>query len=1266
MRRRVDAARHDSDVALFYDLLGYGELVTKLATVAMIAAIEEDSGRRRYRLEYDLVRADGVGAYGSTLQSLVTGRGRSLLRQEAGAELTDLTAKHSHQDDSWQRQALSALHTAGLEMDAAMPEMASRVYGWMWFTAFPILRNRTRGHGAPRPGPCQRACPPLEESINLVVDNFRAFQRPWAVVHRHLSGRSRIAPIGNVAPEEEAAFELDPLARDGVYVMFSEPRRVPLVESEPDQADFRVANGGFSETTGRFELLSYVRDERRTADGTSYLTPPARLPASETEGMGSLRPLGRSMSNLPGPPSEYVRRSDLEGELSAVLVNDRHPVVTLVGAGGIGKTSLALQVLQDLSAIERYGLILWFSARDVDLLETGPKPVAPHVRSPQEMAEVFVRLISRDGSSTDEAPTDLLAGALANGIEGQSVLFAFDNFETVNNAVELYRWLDTYVRNPNSVLITTRQRTFKGDYPIEVTGMSRSEFYVLVDTMGEALGIRGILGEERKDELFREADGHPYVGKVLIGEMARTRRANVKRIVGSRSDILDALFERTFVALPATAQRVFLTVAQVSSPIARLALEAVMLRPSNERLDVERSIEALHQASLIELVAEQQSGDDLVRVPAVAAFFGRQKFSVSPMRVQVLRDLHFLKHFAAADTRLEESALGRQVAQFFDRIVGILNTPEGSLEEYAPILEYIARRRPPVWLMLAELFEDFRPGWVGLDRAAEAVRNYLEAQPDDSDAWTWLSELASESGDYLGSITALVERATIADADFADIAFAAQKLNEYFANNDDLSSEERDSLIDRMLHLIEPRADEANGTDCSAIAWLLLKRRERSKAREYVLKGLRLEPSNAHCLRLLEIVGPASSPNGEQDPKEQQRSALDLVRRELERLARDPGRRAILRTSGIQLGTIGLDLRRAQLKVSPQALGFRNLQSLVQEALQGSELTLVRRLHEAPPHPRLALRAEPPPGTTPFVDADKSTLGAWEAGPEHGTDGDQPRSYLSDPRLRAQLEDFPPLTDVADAAAVRRHATRALEHALEHEQLRAQALQEGIVLEAIAPAVRHAVPFLRPLALGYPNMRHFLVDALQDSTLALGVREGELPPRLRLVFTHSIPPGTRLLDARQDRGEHLPPESRLTPDLSRGELYRRILAQGYPILRLPDSVNVGEVAAWLAEHPPEKRSLRQIIEDVGHALDSPSDVVKLPLLAFVAVGAFVREPDKRPLAEQALTLRKGMREAGQLVTAVRAAADAKLRRKLGSVDSELLESFLRSRGAGEV
>jgi len=51
---RVDIARLDSDTSLFMHLMYVGEFVTKTATLGMIAGIEDDSDRHRYRLLFKL------------------------------------------------------------------------------------------------------------------------------------------------------------------------------------------------------------------------------------------------------------------------------------------------------------------------------------------------------------------------------------------------------------------------------------------------------------------------------------------------------------------------------------------------------------------------------------------------------------------------------------------------------------------------------------------------------------------------------------------------------------------------------------------------------------------------------------------------------------------------------------------------------------------------------------------------------------------------------------------------------------------------------------------------------------------------------------------------------------------------------------------------------------------------------------------------------------------------------------------------------------
>ena len=73
----------------------------------------------------------------------------------------------------------------------------------------------------------------------------------------------------------------------------------------------------------------------------------------------------------------------------AYLLDDRRPIITLVGRGGIGKTSLAIQVIHKLFSEERYQAIVWFSARDVDLSLEGPKPVRASVFTSEDLSKFY-------------------------------------------------------------------------------------------------------------------------------------------------------------------------------------------------------------------------------------------------------------------------------------------------------------------------------------------------------------------------------------------------------------------------------------------------------------------------------------------------------------------------------------------------------------------------------------------------------------------------------------------------------------------------------------------------------------------------------------------------------------------------------------------------------------------------------------------------------------------------------------------------------------
>jgi hypothetical protein len=413
-------------------------------------------------------------------------------------------------EGEWQYDATAALKAALQMLEIESEELPVKSDLKRWFRLFATLRNKTRAHGATQPEKAARAAEHIAKSIELVYRNFRLFRRPWAHLHRNMNGKYRVSPI----TEEVSDFGFLKQPQDlqfsnGVYLFMGAPRQILLMRSDAELSDFFFANGGM--TGKKFEMLSYYSDDKMDGDGEAFLMPPGVLPPSETEGHGELVPRGNCFTNAPDLVSDYVSRPKLEGELLKLLRDDKRSIVTLVGRGGIGKTSLALKVIPELYDGQHFEGIVWLSARDVDLQFTGPKPVRPLVLSPDDMGKFYAGLV---------LPSEQVKakGFNARAFFEQQLqkcdlgpcLFVFDNFETTQNPIEMFNWIDSFIRLPNKALITTRLREFKGDYPVEVAGMEEKEARMLISQTAASLGISDLLGESYISELVEQSEGHPY------------------------------------------------------------------------------------------------------------------------------------------------------------------------------------------------------------------------------------------------------------------------------------------------------------------------------------------------------------------------------------------------------------------------------------------------------------------------------------------------------------------------------------------------------------------------------------------------------------------------------------------------------------------------------------------------------------------------------------------------------------------------------------
>jgi hypothetical protein len=468
---------------------------------------------------YRLARADGLGDWDEALAQLEvsarTGGAGGWLR-----EILDwLGAKRTGKREvPWFSEAHELAQDLWALARAPATDYQQSVRGLMSFLV--SLRNRTRGHGAFPPDFYDQASPLLEGIVSRLLENA-----PWR--------RARLlwyeaAPDATKARVLTGPHPTEVEQRDGVDISglaLEAPGNEwttgfsPLLQYRPaDDACF-FANGRWQSDRASCEGLDYLSGDRIDISLPQFTAPPAPKPRSETAGGSELISEIRASHNLPSLAEGYVQREALQDRVMQFLTDRQHRIITLHGMGGVGKTSLALRVGLALVRDQDcpFDLVLWFSARDLDLLVEGPQPREREVKDIEEVAQMYCRMLG--GTEGGREALDLFASEVAD--PSNKMLLIMDNFETLDDPQGVHEYLDGSVVMPNKVLITSRLRAFKGDYPMEVSGMESNEAADLLRMEARRVGCEPKMTPEAMDRIYAYAGGVPYAMKLIAAQMGR-------------------------------------------------------------------------------------------------------------------------------------------------------------------------------------------------------------------------------------------------------------------------------------------------------------------------------------------------------------------------------------------------------------------------------------------------------------------------------------------------------------------------------------------------------------------------------------------------------------------------------------------------------------------------------------------------------------------------------------------------------------------------
>lgn len=236
MQERIKKSKEDSDTSYFYDLMLLGELFIKFTVSCLIAGIQDDKDRNRYRLIHRIVRADGIGEWSSVLDEILIGVPSQILQGTITVnEQKELLVKCD--SGAWQYKSIQSLINIFPIVQLEEINMPVKTVGRQWFSYFAQLRNGTKAHGALTASQCSMACQYLSDSLSIVIENFSMFRREFAYLYLNMNGRYRVTKLNeSISNFEELKFSnrYSSLFQNGLYVYFDRITHIELINSTPE------------------------------------------------------------------------------------------------------------------------------------------------------------------------------------------------------------------------------------------------------------------------------------------------------------------------------------------------------------------------------------------------------------------------------------------------------------------------------------------------------------------------------------------------------------------------------------------------------------------------------------------------------------------------------------------------------------------------------------------------------------------------------------------------------------------------------------------------------------------------------------------------------------------------------------------------------------------------------------------------------------------------------------------------------------------------
>ncbi|MBN1350613.1 tetratricopeptide repeat protein [candidate division KSB1 bacterium] len=356
---------------------------------------------------------------------------------------------------------------------------------------------------------------------------------------------------------------------------------------------------------------SKSKAKAKDREDTSYQAAPKEIPG-----------------NLPSR-TNFIGREHEKARVIEAL-NSRSYLICIDGIGGIGKTSLALEVANeclDASKLDQkkaqeldlptFDGFIWTTAKDRDLML-------------KDILDTIARVMDYPGIV--KQPLEEKRESILKLFSKYRCLLVIDNFETITD--DKVRDFLLHLPEPSKTLITSREQKLRQAWEVPLKGLEQDEALQLIRNEAVRLDLGAIKAADdaRLLNLYTATGGAPLALKWAMGQIKQQGQALdtvLAALHGATGDVFEDMFTRSWSLLSEDARTILMVMTLFSISASKAAIEATS---DVHHFDLDNALGQLVQMWLIEVTDELELSKRRYSIHPLTKSFASARFSKNRKR----------------------------------------------------------------------------------------------------------------------------------------------------------------------------------------------------------------------------------------------------------------------------------------------------------------------------------------------------------------------------------------------------------------------------------------------------------------------------------------------------------------------------------------------------------------------------------------------------------------------------------------------------------